>query len=505
MFYPADPNVLNRDVDQLLTEATSASSAEADSVEGSPKRNNGKLRAVIVPHAGYIYSGLTAATAYALIGHTYREGQIYDRVVIVGPTHRVGVQGAAYPTATAFATPLGEMPLWDGIANALTDVAGVNANDETHHQEHAIEVQLPFLQKVLPKVPLIPLNTGNIRPEVLADILENLLTDNTLLVISSDLSHYLPYDEANEIDAYSLGRILSLAGPLAPEQGCGATPINGLLELARRRGWVPELLAASNSGDTAGDKQRVVGYCAFAFYSPEELGSRHCEHSEAGQAPLVELGSRHCEHGEAIQKPIKVADQLETGVPDEAGAVLLAHARSAIEHRLGIFRDNLVPAWGEWANQRAATFVTLTKNGELRGCIGSLGDERPLQESIPANARSAAFSDPRFMPVEPQEWPDIAIEVSVLTPPQHLLVEYEVGDLRNPVTEAEALAALTPGIDGVIFKAGSRQATYLPQVWEQIPDPKQFLASLRQKAGLAPDYWGDDVELLTYRVKAWEE
>jgi len=565
MFYPADPAKLNHDVDQMLTEATQvAETVREAAVDGGatavptaqhfPER---VLRAVIVPHAGYIYSGLTAATAYALVGEVQKEGQEFDCAVIVGPTHRVGIAGCAYPTATAFATPLGEVPLLRGIAQSLSGVPGVTAHDETHQDEHAIEVQLPFLQKVLPETPIVPINAGQIRQEVLADVVEQFLTENTLLVISSDLSHYLPYDVANELDALTLGQILSLGGPLQHEQACGATPVNGVIELARRHGWYPELLAACNSGDTAGDKDRVVGYCAIAFFeaapepeldldfeaSSEELDSAtspegYAQNDELGEFQDTEPGgsASAASYPESLvqnddqssfntepdgnypssgpQSPSSCARSQDIYQDDtvgsagalsaEAGEVLLAQARDAIERKLGFVYDPPEP-WGDWAELRTGTFVTLTKDGELRGCIGSLVDERPLSVSVPANALNAAFADPRFNPMTPAEWPDIDLEVSVLTSPSPILVEDGDGGFRAPATEAEALAALQPGVDGVIFSARGRQSTFLPQVWEQLPEPKQFLDHLRAKAGLPPDYWGDDVELLRYHVQAFKE
>jgi len=502
MFYPADPAKLSKDVDQMLTEATQVATASREEavalgqVDERPTQFPDRvLRAIIVPHAGYVYSGLTAATAYALVGEVQKEGQEFDCVVAVGPTHRVAVNGCAYPTTTAFATPLGEVPLLKGIGHTLTGVPGAAPHDETHQDEHAIEVQLPFMQKVLPDTPLVPINAGQIRQEVLADVIENFLTENTLVVISSDLSHYLPYDVANELDALTLGQILTLGGPLHHEQACGATPVNGVIELARRHNWYPVLLAACNSGDTAGDKDRVVGYCAIAFFEAAEADLELDFDSDE-----IEPNSDTAEEWSQAN-PENVEPQ---GIPDAAGATLIEQARAAIERKLGFIYDDPSP-WGDWADLRTGTFVTLTKGGELRGCIGSLVDSRPLSESIPANALNAAFSDPRFNPVSPTEWPDIEVEVSVLTSPYPVLVEDGAGGFRPPATEAEALAALQPGVDGVIFSAAGRQSTFLPQVWEQLPDPKEFLDHLRAKAGLPADYWGDDVELLRYHVKAWEE
>jgi hypothetical protein len=178
---------------------------------------------------------------------------------------------------------------------------------------------------------------------------------------------------------------------------------------------------------------------------------------------------------------------------DEPGASLLRLARNAIGERFGLSPQPVIesPEWQE----KAATFVTLTQRGDLRGCIGSLEAWRPLADDVRANALAAAFRDPRFPPLSADELPRTRIEVSLLTPAQAI-------DCRD---EADALAQLRPHIDGLIFSAGRHRATFLPQVWEQLPEPAAFLAQLKRKAGLAADYWGPDVQLERYTVKKWQE
>ncbi|MCL2849605.1 MAG: AmmeMemoRadiSam system protein B [Micrococcales bacterium] len=248
-FYPADPDVLRDQVDQFLAQAP------------APAPGAARPGALIVPHAGYVYSGSTAALAYRLVA-----GACVDKVVLVGPTHRVAVRGVALPTVHAFATPLGTMRVWPGAQNALADVPWVVVHAATHRDEHAVEVQLPFLQQVLGDVDIVPLNAGAATADQVADVIEALWdSPDTLVVISSDLSHYLPYDEARTRDEATLAQVMALDGQLDHQQACGATPVNGMLEVARRRGLVPRLLGACSSGDTAGDRARVVGYCAVAF------------------------------------------------------------------------------------------------------------------------------------------------------------------------------------------------------------------------------------------------
>lgn len=250
-FYPADPDELRATVDALLAEAP------------APPPDAPVPRAVIVPHAGYVYSGSTAALAYARVA---RGRGVVRRVVVVGPTHRVPVRGVALPGADAFRTPLGEVPVPHAWAEErLADVPAACVEPGTHRHEHSVEVQLPFLQRVLDDVDVVPLLAGDALGEEVADVLEALWDDRTLVVISSDLSHYRTYEEARRVDAGTIAQITALDAPLDHVQACGATPVNGLLVAARRRGLRPTLLGARSSGDTAGDRSRVVGYCAFAF------------------------------------------------------------------------------------------------------------------------------------------------------------------------------------------------------------------------------------------------
>lgn len=248
MFYPGDAAVLRRDVEAMLAAAR-------------PEALTAK--AVIVPHAGYVYSGPIAASAYAALAPL--RGRI-ERVVLLGPVHRVWVAGLALPGVAAFETPLGRIELDQAAIARIAALPQVETNYAAHAQEHSLEVQLPFLQAVLGAFKLVPLAVGGAGPEAVAEVIEALWGGpETLIVVSSDLSHYLPYDEARHSDAGTAEAILDLAVGLAGEQACGAHPVNGLLLAARRRGMTPHLLDLRNSGDTAGDHSRVVGYGAFAF------------------------------------------------------------------------------------------------------------------------------------------------------------------------------------------------------------------------------------------------
>lgn len=248
MFYPAEPGQLAQDVRQFLREAS-----PPDLV---PK-------ALIVPHAGYIYSGAVAASAYISLAPIASR---IRRVVLLGPTHRVAVRGLALPDVEAFDTPLGRVMLDAAAARAIASLPQVTLNTLAHEFEHSLEVQLPFLQSVLDDFTLLPLAVGMASPEEVAEVLEAVWGgDETLIVISSDLSHFLPYSVAQHVDNGTVKSILKLQQPLTHEQACGGTPINGLIIAARRHHLTPHLLDVRNSGDTAGSKDRVVGYSAFAF------------------------------------------------------------------------------------------------------------------------------------------------------------------------------------------------------------------------------------------------
>lgn len=220
-------------------------------------------KAMIVPHAGYMYSGPVAGTAYARLAAVR---QTVRRVVIFGPAHRVPLRGLALPDASAFATPLGEVEIDAEAAAAALDLPQVHRSATAHALEHSLEVQLPFLQTVLDEFKLVPFAVGASSPREASEVMELLWGGpETLMLISSDLSHYHPYGEAQSIDGNTVQAILGLTAEVDHEQACGATPINGLLLSARRHGLKPELLDLRNSGDTAGDRTRVVGYAAFAF------------------------------------------------------------------------------------------------------------------------------------------------------------------------------------------------------------------------------------------------
>ncbi|MGH8705063.1 MAG: AmmeMemoRadiSam system protein B, partial [Burkholderiales bacterium] len=256
-FYPGDPRELAAEIEELL-----------DGVERFEPRF-AHPKALIVPHAGYIYSGPVAAAAFDELAPARG---VVKRVVLLGPVHRVAVRGLALPSSDTFETPLGKVPVDGDAARSLAGLKQVVRSEPAHAQEHSLEVQLPFLQKVLGEFSLVPLAVGTAATEEVAQVIERLWGGpETLIVVSTDLSHYHEYDEARRIDRATVTRIASFATDLDHEEACGATPLNGLLAAARAKGLAIRLLAACNSGDTAGGKGRVVGYSAFALHEGEPV------------------------------------------------------------------------------------------------------------------------------------------------------------------------------------------------------------------------------------------
>jgi len=388
---------------------------------------------------------------------------IVKRVVVLGPCHRVPVRGLALPAASAFDRPLGRIPLDEEALASIRDLPQVVESAATHAEEHALEVQLPFLQQVLGEFSLVPLVVGAVAPEKVAEVLEHLWGgDETLFVISSDLSHYHSYEAARRIDGATVQAILGFDAGISHEQACGATPVAGALIAARRKGLAPRLLDYRNSGDTAGGKDQVVGYASFALAS----------------------GSSRYQAGH--------------------GRKLLQIARASISAALGADStpgpEDRAPAAEElWLKEWRASFVTLMQGEELRGCVGTLEAQRPLAADVAENARAAAFQDTRFKPLTREEFARTDIEVSLLSAPKRLRFE----------DHADLIARLRPGMDGVILEQGDeksgKRATFLPQVWEGLPDPEQFIAHLQQKAGIAQDTDIRSCRVKRYTVLKWRE
>jgi len=435
-FYPADPTEVRQVIAALLA-------AVPPSAAPLPK-------AIVVPHAGWIYSGPVAATAYArLIPGRER----IRRVVLAGPSHRVALRGLALSGAGIWDSPLGPVALDQEGARRLAGRPGIIVSDQAHLLEHALEVQLPFLQTVLGDgFRLLPLIVGDAPPDSVAAIFDALWGGpETLIVVSTDLSHYLEYDACRRLDATTAAAIERFdVGALTPDSACGRTALAGLLLAARRRGLGIEALDRRNSGDTAGSRDRVVGYGAWALTDPvppsHTAGRDHTAAIEVAGPALLDLAWASIRHGLATGK---------------------AAPPPPPDHRPGPLA------------QPGAGFVTLTRFGQLRGCVGSAQAWRPLAEDITDNAFNAAFRDSRFPPLTEGELAGLELSIAVLTPPEPL-------SFRD---ETDLLAQVRPRRDGLIVEDHGHRALFLPVVWEQLPEPRAFLAHLKLKAGLAAGHW----------------
>jgi len=435
-FYPADPAVLRRQVADFLADADNA-----------PPLWKNFPKAIIGPHAGYIYSGAVAGRAYARLAGA--RGKI-RRVVLIGPSHYVGFQGLAVDTARAWAMPNGTIELDTDAIATIRRLPMVGELEAAYTREHALEVHVPFLQHVLGEFRLIPIVAGNTPPDAVAAVFDALWGGpETLFVVSTDLSHYLGYQACQRMDSDTAAAIERFdIDAITPTGACGAVPTSGLLYTARRRGLTIERLDLRNSGDTAGPRDRVVGYGAWALHEPLATVEKD-EVRDAVEAlgpdliQLVRTG---------------IAFGFQTGHPAEVNAAATIPA--------------LLAAHG-------AAFVTLRRNGQLRGCTGSPVATRPLIVDVAQHAFNAAFRDRRFPRLALDELAGLDLSVSVLTPPLPMTF----------ANEADLLAQLRPGSDGLIIEDSGHAALFLPSVWEEIPMPRPFLTHLKLKAGMAANHF----------------
>ena len=444
-FYPAEPSALRAMI--------------GDMIERAPLHQVAP-KALVSPHAGYIYSGPIAATTLKPL--LARAGQI-RRVVMLGPPHRMPVRQFCVPSVRAFATPLGEVPLDPEFMAIVREHPGVIVDDAPHAQEHCLETQLPFLQQVLGAFTIVPILVGGASAEEVAALLSRLWGgDETLVLISSDLSHYHDYARTRTLDEAARRAIETLRpDQLGEEQACGRHGLRGLLARAAALDLRATTLDLRNSGDTAGNanRDRVVGYGGWSFeYAPQaRLADRERQQLASVARQAISLGLKH---GRAARVD--------------------AHTFSRTLQAM------------------RATFVTLTLDGKLRGCIGSVVPHEPLVTDVATNAYKAAFQDPRFPKLTQAEVSRLEVSVSILSHPRPM----ESG------SEAQAIDALHPEVDGVILEARdsqgqTRRGLFLPHVWHELPDPRQFMRHLKAKAGLSPDGWPQGARLWRYRTETF--
>lgn len=440
LFFPADKEELASDVSAFLRAA-----------EGVATSSAAAPRAIISPHAGYPYSGRFAGLSFASVSWSP------TRIVVLSPSHRHLFRGIAFPSQDIFATPLGPLPI-DRAACAELAAAGLaHEEDAAHDNEHGIETQLPFIRKLWPAARIVPLVCGDVPAEQIARAIDVLEEPATLVVLSSDLSHFLTQSGAREKDAETANLIeTGAAEELTPYHACGAKGLQGWLKSRAGQGSKALRLCMGDSSEGNGDRSRVVGYGAWAFYP---INSAMLNRNS--QEVLLGLAR----------------ETIATSLADRSVAAT-TNARTPTP-----------------LQTRAASFVTLTLRGMLRGCVGSIEPCRALALDVAENAISAAFRDPRFPTVTHSELPELRIKVAVLSKAQEMRFE----------TQEEALSRIEPELDGLILTSAERRGVFLPAVWERLPHPREFLEALKQKAGLPPDYWAKDVKLHRFRVESFEE
>ncbi len=499
-FYPGRPDRLADGVDRYVAEARQeladrAAAASPRGPGGAGPVPVGRLVAVVVPHAGHVYSGPTAGFAFASI-----DPALVDRVVLLGPAHYVPVDGIGLSTATAWRTPLGDVPLDADLAEDLrARIETVIPADEAHAPEHSLEVQVPFLQRVLPEGwRLVPLIVGADLPgDVAAVITLCAALPRTLVVVSTDLSHYLDYSSAVAQDARTIRSIVHRRpDSIGTSDACGRHPLRGLLTAAAARDWSVRLLDARNSGDTAGDRGRVVGYASFAVTA------------DGVPAPAPEEDTRDRQDTDTgvrlLPDAVRIEPESETGpesrIGPESRAMLLRLARATIEEALSTqrrprFDADAWPSPDPVLGEPGASFVTLrSASGDLLGCIGSLSARQPLIADVAEHAFDAAFRDPRFPPMSRDRARGMVIDISVLSPTRPF-----------PCAGYDDLLHRVPVGSGVVVEAGRRRATFLPAVWEQLPEPRAFLSALWRKAGLSPGEWPAGTAIEVYDSEEFAE
>ncbi|MBF0153990.1 MAG: AmmeMemoRadiSam system protein B [Magnetococcales bacterium] len=469
-WYPEKSEELIAFLDQAMNSANPA-----------PLTGQGVVRALIVPHAGYRYSGMAAAAAFKLL-----RGRSFSRIIVIGPSHRQAFQGISTPDVTHFATPLGRIPL-DQQALATLRANPLHRTLTTAHQaEHSIEIELPFLQRAVPgEWQLVPILVGSLDARSVAqvaDLVRPLADDATLVVVSSDFTHYganydfqpFPVDaqlpgRIRELDQGAIERILHLDGPGLLEYrqktqitACGLLPMAILLHMLGE-GTTPTLLQYDTSGHMTQDYANSVSYVSMVF---------------ARSRPLAELAA-------------------STQLPQGEMSLLLTLARTIVQKAV-VQQDGTLNAGEILANvtlsdrmqQLAGAFVTLKKAGELRGCIGHITAEKPLFQAVMENAVSAALMDDRFKPVTREELPSLMVEVSVLSPlrPIASLGEFQVGK------------------HGIVLTKGGHRAVFLPEVsTEQKWDRDTTLTNLAIKAGLPGDAWKENAQFEVFTTQTIKE
>jgi AmmeMemoRadiSam system protein B/AmmeMemoRadiSam system protein A len=413
-------------------------------------------KVIVAPHAGFGFSGEIAGTAFRQLAEHRKR---IKRVVIIGPAHRVGFKGIATTSADAWATPLGTVPVdWD-VLRKLMPLEGFRVLDKVFEGEHSLEVHLPFLQPVIDDFSIVPILVGDASMELVRDALKLVWGGpETVISVSSDLSHFHDYDTAVGLDQETTRQIeLLQLEKINGEGACGHRALAGALDVARSQDLRVTHLDVRNSGDTTGGRDRVVGYGAYSM-----------EYAE--KARLSEADRR----------------------------VLLGSTMKALKFGIKNGRAPNVdygPGVSKSLTAMRASFVSLKIGGRLRGCIGTVVAHQALLPDVVANAFKAGFGDPRFGPLTLEELEQLDIEISLLSFPRIMRFE----------NEADLVRQVRPDTDGLILQDEGRRGLFLPSVWESIPKAEDFIQHLKRKAGFGFDHWSDGLRVFRYTTETFGE
>lgn len=398
-----------------------------------------KARAVIVPHAGLVFSGRVAYEGIEQLDKNI------ENIFIIAPAHKVAFEGLALTSYTHWETPLGKVKINRSICKDLVKNHNAQIKDDAFEPEHSAEIEVPIIQTLFEKAKIIPVLVGKEDPVAIEKILEEYYPDKKNgFVISSDLSHFLTDDKAKNLDNLTAQMIeTGNVNGFRYEQACGAVGVVGLVMYANKNKYSLIRIDMTNSSSTTGDKSRVVGYGSWFMF--EDSKSKYLE--------------KYC--SQFIIDMVKIV------------------INSAFERN-----KNITINYPQIFDEYGACFVTLEKEDRLRGCIGSIIAHQPLVNDLVNNAKNAAFKDYRFKPVSQDEVKDLKVAISILTHPEK--IEFK--------SEKDLLKKISAKKDGIIIKDGNHQAVYLPSVWEQLPEKSEFLNSLKVKAGLSEDYFSENFE-----------
>lgn len=442
-FYPAQGETLSAQIESFLAKTQ----VEAPS-EG--------LQVLIVPHAGYVYSGQVAAEAYSLV-----KGKNFQSVVIIAPSHRYRFEGVSIYPQGGYKTPLGVAEIDESLASRLSTVSGFNYIPAAHEKEHAVEVQIPFIQKTLPQAKIVPVVMGNQTSPTITTLAKSLSKvlpgENALVIASTDMSHYLPKEKARAKDSQTISLIKSLKTKTLMKKVtegenimCGGGPVVSALVYAQEKGKPRvKILKYADSSQSGGPRNRVVGYLSAAVYTSSPPGASSFSLSGEEKERLLELAQS------AITLYIKENKIL-----------------------------NYHPQNPKFLTKKGV-FVTIEKKGELRGCIGFIEPRLPLYQTLIQAAVFASTKDARFPPVSPDELDDLKIEISILS---------SLKKINNP-------GKIEVGKHGLVVTQGDKKGLLLPQVAvENGWSGKTFLDQACLKAGLRPDCWKKGADIYIFEA-----